>query len=268
MALAHACGPEDPRRDLAWKQAARDAEALGKHRDNSVALLWRCGYYFARRDDDALLAAVRRGRQEHVENLYVNNMEASVLYARQDFDEALRALQREDNAANEAFHLVSRGIVLAAMLGRREEAERAFDDAVRGSQSGAALGLAPAFLQLLGPQSREKSRQAARDIRERSGHLIPTWRERWYHHLLDFHADLIDADKLLKKAGESRFSQCEAHFYVGLRQLAEGKRAEAKASFRRSIDTGIFFYIEYIWSRAFLARLDDPDWLPWVPVKK
>jgi hypothetical protein len=50
--------------------------------------------------------------------------------------------------------------------------------------------------------------------------------------------------------------------------LAEGNRAEAKAYFRRSVDTGIFTYFEYIWSRAFLARIDDPDWLPWTPMKK
>ena len=83
--------------------------------------------------------------------------------------------------------------------------------------------------------------------------------------MLAFHAGMINDAELLKKAGEFRYSQCEAHFYIGLRKLAEGKRAEAKACFRRSMDTGVFFFAEYLWSRAFLARIDDPEWLPSIP---
>lgn len=71
-----------------------------------------------------------------------------------------------------------------------------------------------------------------------------------------------------EKAGENRFSQCEAHFYIGLRRLVEGKRSEAKACFRRTMDTGAFLYEECVWSRAFLARIDDPAWMPWIPVKE
>jgi hypothetical protein len=51
-----------------------------------------------------------------------------------------------------------------------------------------------------------------------------------------------------KKAGESRLNLGEAHYYIGLARLAEGSRAEAKACFRCSID--------------------DPDWLPWVPLEE
>ncbi len=96
--------------------------------------------------------------------------------------------------------------------------------------------------------------------------MIPNWRSGWYHDVLAFQAGLIGEAELLKKAGESRYNQCEAYFYSGMRKLAQGKRAEAKACFHHSMATGVFF-IEYIWSRAFLARIDDPDWLPWVPVQ-
>jgi lipoprotein NlpI len=61
---------------------------------------------------------------------------------------------------------------------------------------------------------------------------------------------------------------CEAHIYIGLGKLAEGKRADAKACFRRSMDTGVFFFGEYMYSRAFLARIDDPEWLLWCPMKE
>src|SRR5262249_27011061 len=126
----------------------------------------------------------------------------------------------------------------------------------------------PAYLQLLGPEYRVKTREMYLEIHERSAHLIPTWRDRWYHDLLAFHCGLIDDEALLRKAGENRFNLCEAHFYIGLRRWGEGKRSEAKACFRRVMATGVFLYEEYIWSRAFLACIDDPAWMPWVPVKE
>jgi hypothetical protein len=73
---------------------------------------------------------------------------------------------------------------------------------------------------------------------------------------------------LLKKVGESRSGQGAVYFYIGLAQLGEGKREEAKESFRRTMNWGSFSDVEYWWSRAFLARIDDPQWLPWIPVEK
>jgi lipoprotein NlpI len=72
----------------------------------------------------------------------------------------------------------------------------------------------------------------------------------------------------LQQAGDNHFNQCEAQFYIGLRRLGEGKRQAAKACFKRSLDTGVTVFGEYSWSRAFLARIDDPDWLPWIPMKE
>jgi hypothetical protein len=180
----------------------------------------------------------------------------------------LSVLQTDESGGDETWSLISQGIVLAAMPGRKKDADRAFADAIRCCKGGILLGYITPYLQLLGPEYRAKSRQAALEIREHSSHLIPNARDRWYHDLLAFHAGLINTEELLKKAGESRFNQCEAYCYIGLRKLAETKRAEAKACFIRSIGTGVYFYNEYIWSRAFLARIDDPDWLSWVPVRE
>jgi lipoprotein NlpI len=157
--------------------------------------------------------------------------------------------------------------VLAEIPGKKKEAEKALTEAIVVSK-GASLPLVPAYLQLLGPEYRAKTRQAAFQVRERSAHLIPPYRGNWYLDLLAFHAGRIEDAELLRKAGEFRYNQCEAHFYIGLGKLAEGKRGEAKACFRRSMDTGIFFFCEYRYSRAFLARIDDPNWLPWIPVQQ
>ncbi|HLJ95913.1 MAG TPA: protein kinase [Gemmataceae bacterium] len=265
---AHAYGPKDPRSEQAWSQAAQDVERLARHRDNTMALQGRCYYYFVRGEDDALLAAAQQARKEGIEDSWVTDLVASVLYRRKEYDEALRIVQSTHYAGDQSFPILLRGIILAAMPGRKSEAEKAITDAIHACRAGSSLSFLAAFLQVLGPEYRAKTRQVSLEIREHSANRIPTSRDRWYHDVLAFHAELMDADALLEKAGDSRYNQCEAHFYIGLRRLAEGKRAEAKTCFRHAMATGIFFYYEYIWSRAFLARMDDPDWLPWVPVKE
>jgi serine/threonine protein kinase len=269
MILAQAWEKADPARaEQAWKLAARDAERLKTHRDKPDAVLWLSNYYFVRHNDEALLANCRRARAEKVAIHYALNTELSVLYARKEFDAALKALRDYDPADTDIFLYASRGYVLAAMPGRQAEAERVILEAFEKCPNGSALSFAPADILILGPASLEKSKQMALDIRKRAATAIPVWRNRWYHHLLDYHAHIIDADELLRRAGENRFNRCEGHFYVGLRKLAEGKRAEAKVCFQQSVDSGIFFFIEYIWSRAFLAHIDDPTWPPWRGAKK
>jgi hypothetical protein len=261
MLAASAYAPGDPRREQAWSQAARDVERLARHRDNRIAVEERCWYHFVRGKDDALLETARQARRDRVEDTFVTELEASVLYGRKNFDEALRVMQSATFAEDQSTPVVFRGVVLAAMPGRKDEAAKTIVDAVRGCRGGALLSYLPAYLQLLGPEYGAKARMMYLEIRERSAHLIPTYRDRWYHDLLAFQCGAMDEEALLKKAGANRFNQCEAHFYIGLRRLADGKRSEAKACFRRVLDTGVFLYEEYIWSRAFLACIDDPAWM-------
>ncbi len=267
LVAAHAYGSSDPRQKDALEQAARYVEQLAMQRDNAIAVKARCYYHFVQRNDQALLQEVRQARENDIESLFTAGMEASVLYGLKRFDDAARALQLTGSGGDQTFWLIFRGITLAANPGRRVEAEKVIMDGIRGCKGGGGLSYVAAYLLLLGPEYRSKAEQTALEIRERKSHLIPNARDRWYHELLAFHAGLISAHGLLKKAGESRFNQCEAYFYIGLRKLAEENRPEAKESFTRCFETGVFFYGEYIWSRAFLAHIDDPDWLQWDPVK-
>ena len=74
--------------------------------------------------------------------------------------------------------------------------------------------------------------------------------------------------QLLKTAGTSRYSQCEAHFFIGMTKLGEGGRLAARGHFRASVATRVFIYFDYDWSHAFLARMEkDPNWPPWIPSK-
>jgi hypothetical protein len=87
--------------------------------------------------------------------------------------------------------------------------------------------------------------------------------------LLEYNAGLLPADQLLAAAGPSRLNRCEAHFFIGLSLLAGGDRAGARDHFRRSVATHVIWFVDHIWSLAFLSRLEkDPTWPPWIPVRK
>ncbi len=268
LTAAHAYAPGEPRRRQIENQAARDVEALATHTDNALAFQARCYYLLVRGDADALIATARQARESRIEDAFVTYMEVSALYTRKDDAEALRVLQSAKDTGDESAGATEREIVLAAMSGRKDEAEKAITDVIRSRSGGTPLSYVCAYLQLLGPEYRAKTRQAAQDIREHSSRLIPGWRHDWYHVLLDFHAGRIDDRELLRTAGESRFNQCEANFYIGLEKLGEGDRKEAGTYFQSAVNTNVFYYYEYIWGRAFLARIDDPNWLPWAGGKK
>jgi lipoprotein NlpI len=97
---------------------------------------------------------------------------------------------------------------------------------------------------------------------------MPPWRRDWYRRLLDYSCGDLSETQLIKAAGSSRYSQCEAHFFIGITKLGEGDRRAAREHFRAAVATRIFFYLDYDWSHAFLARMEkDPNWPGWVPAK-
>jgi predicted Zn-dependent protease len=263
LVASHAYGRDDPRGADALAQAATDAEALGNFPELSVATLGRCNYFLVTSNDDALLREVRQASLR-AGNHWLTHLEVTTVYRRKKYEDALEVVRAHSPTEPDGMHLMEQGIVLATIPGRAAEAERAFADGIQGlMRQGLSLAFRPAYQQMLGPDYRAKTGELFRGIRERSSHLILSWRGDWYHHLLDFHADQIDAAELLTWADVSRFNLCEAHFYIGLRRLAERRRADAKECFTRCYETGMFGYTEYLWSRAFLACIDDPTWLPW-----
>jgi tetratricopeptide (TPR) repeat protein len=267
LVAAHAYGPKDRRRQQPMKQAAGDVQRLAGHHGNAMAVLGCCYYYFVLGDDESLLAAARQAREEGIESPWVTDLEVGVLYGQGKFGDALDALQTGKYPSDASFPLMERGIILAAM-GNRKDAAKAMTEAIDSCKGGLPLSFIASYLQLLGTEYREKARQASRQIVKEFSQRVTPWRDRWYHHLLAFNAEMMNATQLLENAGKDHFNLCEAHFYIGLRRLAEGKRTEAKACFQSAMDAGIFYYYEHIWSRAFLAHIDDQDWLPWVPLEK
>jgi hypothetical protein len=202
-------------------------------------------YYFARGEEDVLLATVRQARERGVEQPDAAELAASVLVGRKQPEAALKILRTKEPSQDTGWQqLIREGSVLAGMPGRREDAVRAITGAIRDCRGGTGLAYIMGYVHLLGPEYLPKARQAALEIRERSSQRLPKVRNGWYHDLLAFHAGLMDDKELLRKAGESQFNQCEGNFYVGLRQLAEGKRGDAKTCFSRAFRTGVLHWGE------------------------
>jgi hypothetical protein len=98
---------------------------------------------------------------------------------------------------------------------------------------------------------------------------IPGDRQGWYLKVVDYGRDKIDAKELIRRAGKSKWSQCEANFFIGQRLVGDGKRDEAREKFEAAAATRVFLYGDYWWSRAFLARMKaDPKWPGWIEPKK
>jgi lipoprotein NlpI len=119
-------------------------------------------------------------------------------------------------------------------------------------------------LRLLG--RKEEAMDVCRKARERPSYFFMPWRQEWYQRLLDYNCgDLTEGD-LMKTAEGSRYNQSEAHFFIALTRLAERDRSGAREHFRASVTNRVFHYLDYDWSKAFLARMEgDPNW-PRIPV--
>ncbi|MFO0808351.1 MAG: protein kinase [Gemmataceae bacterium] len=261
LTLAHNCGPNDPRAAKALTEASAVVQSLAKFPDLPSAAVGRCTYYFVIGNDDGILTVIDEvsGRFQHN---YLDDYVRYVHYRRKQYAEALAVATGRSLRGYEAAVQLQQAIILAAMPGRTAEVEGKLAEIPHSYRRGTSLASFPAYWQLLGPTGRVRTRDTSRKTLLDAAQLIPTWRDGWYRHLLAFHAETIDADELLTRAGESQFNRCEAYFYIGLRALGEGKRTEAKDWFTKCADTGVSSFIESIWSRAFLTHIDDKSWMP------
>jgi hypothetical protein len=269
LATAHAYGPNGSQREAVLQQAAVDVKRMASIRQNPVVAFKLCHYYHFLKDDKGLLRTIQQAHKDRVYSGWMSEFEVELLYRHGDFKGALDVTLASPDFGENPFMSNQQGIVLATIPERKTEAAKAFEDAIRLSKSGSGAAALPGFVQLLGPDYLKTSQVYARDIRNRPDLRIPRIHNDWYNHLLDFHAGAVPGDELLKRAAKNQFNCCEAHFYIGLRRLAEGKRGEAEECFGRSVATGIFQFSEYIWSQAFLSRMkSENNWPPGIDSKK
>ena len=68
----------------------------------------------------------------------------------------------------------------------------------------------------------------------------------------------------LKQPADSNRFVAETSFLLGVDRLAKGERDQAKRFFKDCLETGYYEFFVYWWSQAFLERVDDDQWLPWL----
>jgi hypothetical protein len=245
------------------EQATRDALALEPMRNLPVASMARLWYFRETIDDDAAMAEslnrVRGGiRMSPLDELIL----ATELYQHGQFQPALEALDRiRARGGGDACYEVCRCYVLVQLPDGPARALKAYRGLAQSNMYGLYYATIP---QLLGRRAEARAGYLA--YREQ-GARLPT-RPAWINRLVDYNLGLIQEDALLTAAGSSRQNQCEAYFFIGLARLADGDRDGAKEQFRRSVATHVFHFLDHVWSRAFLARIEqDPAWPRWIPLK-
>jgi hypothetical protein len=178
---------------------------------------------------------------------------ANLLYRKGKLHEARNALK--DTTAGGAFSAIIRGYILTD-LGEHEAVNELYSKSDKKSQT----SMDRLYFYTLDDFSRRpRFKGLQRD-------QILDWQKGWYGHVFDYCSGKIDEGKLLDKV-ESKGARCEAHFFIAMRLLGKGKREEAEKQFEASVATRIFVYHDYLWSRAFLARMKDPKWPGWIPRK-
>ena len=75
----------------------------------------------------------------------------------------------------------------------------------------------------------------------------------------------LSVEQLLSVLRESRGICSYAHLIIAANKIVEGDRTAAEKHLRESVDSGFYHYYAPNWSKAFLRRIQDPTWLPWLP---
>jgi tetratricopeptide (TPR) repeat protein len=81
----------------------------------------------------------------------------------------------------------------------------------------------------------------------------------------EFMKGRISEDDLIKPFDGRRFEVAHGHFLIAMDRLSRGDRTGACQSFQKVIDTNVPRYYVSWWSEAFLERLEDPNWISWLP---
>jgi hypothetical protein len=241
---------EERQREL--DQGAADIRALEEAGVQHLAD-WKASFWLEAGDEERAArewAAVPPERSEG----WINEHYVPLLYGAGKFKEAVAQLAKASNSKEEA--AITRLMILPE-LGDPAAAYETWKSTVERiplTSFNAALELLP--LQLMG-----RSEEAVARFKELAPRLQEHSRNDWYVHLVEFEAGMRSEEDILKESEASQWNRCEVHFYIGLMRLSKGDRAGARVEFEKCLDTPVYFFFEYRWSRAFLKRMDaDPRW--------
>jgi serine/threonine protein kinase len=251
------------KRDDALRQAARDAEDLNPHRSVAKAVRARTWFFDQTNDLHRLRAEYLRDR-ESTGGASAGRVYFYRLYGRGEFTEALGVLELMPRAGNEVMYRLRRGFVLADQdNGKPTRALAEYHAALDEWKQARPYGrITYAHMILLFLGHKKEAVEIYRKLAQiESTTFIPVPERRTYQ----YRSGGLSADEYLASAGLSLCGQCEVHFCIGLQLLAGGDRRGAREHFEKSVATGVFNFLEYDWSRAFLVRMEsDENWPTWL----
>jgi tetratricopeptide (TPR) repeat protein len=251
----------DKRKD-ALNEMKRDVQALARFDHYPWVGTYRAQYFEQSGDAAAASASLRQAAQGFGNNPAVFDY-AIDLYRRGEVDHALQVLaQRKEKDDSEGDRL--RACLLAELPGdgpkQARAAVRKWRDDYPDPEN---LGDVVLVWLLLGKPA--EARRVARDVRAHTWTITPqrqSFNERYRAYA---RGENTTAEELLRSAGDLRSCRCSAHLLIGLTRLAAGDRGSARQHLGEAVATQDYFNNDYTLSRAFLARMNDSAWPPWIP---
>ncbi len=238
-------------------EARREAATLAAFSNHLEAVWGRQFYYRFVGDQHAVLEVLNQG-STNCHNSMLDSHYAVALYSSGQFEQALAVLDRWPAGAGSAADFC-RGYILAELPGG---SERGIQECKRLLEKQADFSTVyyQGVLRFLG--RRPEAIEACKRLLGRLG--SSSVRRQSVKHLLEYGAERLAPEELLATAAAG-FEQAEAHFFIGLNLLSEGKREQAREHFEKAAGRRPIYTFDQIWSQAFLTRMQrDPRWPPWI----
>jgi tetratricopeptide (TPR) repeat protein len=257
---------EDDKRRDALSEMKRDVQALERFEHYPWVGAYRTQYFEQTGDAAAAGEALRQAAQGFANNPAVFD-HAADLYRRGRIEDALKTLAQRKDPQDDSEGDRLRACLLAELPGDGPQRARATVREWREKYGDPEnLGDVVIVLLLLGDKA--EARKVAKDVRPPAWAVTPQ-RKAYNEQARAFAAgeDPSEAD-LLRSAAGLRSCRCSSHLLIGMTRLADGDRPGAKHHLSEAVRTQDYFNNDYTLSRAFLARMRDSAWPPWIEVKK
>lgn len=238
-------------------QAAKVADALSEYSQNYRSHRWRAFYFDYIGDDDQALISWRAMKNTRIAYLVI------ALFRLGEFNEAIQLCdERIERFATARFTEFFRALILSAQVDNSGEILGAFKPLDKETLDPLNAHRFNYTILCLAGQLRD-AQDYCRRLRE-SDHRFEA-HDAWRVHLLNYTCGELDEKSLLELSADSRLALIEAHFYIGISQLAIGNRTTARQHFHASAKLKSLTMLEGPMSRAFIAQLDrEPHWPPWI----
>jgi serine/threonine protein kinase/Flp pilus assembly protein TadD len=269
-AAYRATGQEEKAR-AAQIQGEKDSLALARFVDRIPGIAFKCAFCLQLVGQENTAFEVLRRAHEQKATSAIRHALACGLYRRGQYAEAVAVLKEARTPApKDSFQDCIQAYILPELPGGQERALAIVEEIAAERPKAITTYFALTALLLQG-----KTELAVAGYRE-----LLAQPERWratidfspspqfWRRVLEYGAARISEQELLRAAQHSLWDQSVAHYLIAFNTLSQGDRIGAREHFQKCQDTQNFFAMEMWWSRAFLERMKNDAWPPWIPMKK